>query len=81
MTDLYMKFLLLLFGVTLLITGCDTPPNPYGVNGEFGYTFDLVPQPVPWPSPDEMDRIQQAPFVSPPVAAFRAISETHNDNR
>jgi hypothetical protein len=76
-----MKFMLLLCGVALLVTGCNTPSNPYGVNGEFGYTYDLVPPPVPWPSSDQLDKIEKAQFVSPPVAAFRAISEAHNDIR
>jgi len=81
MTDLYMKFMLLLCGAALLSAGCNTSPNPYGINGEYGYTFDLPPPAVAWPSPDELDKIELAPYVSPPPAAFRAVSELHNDIR
>jgi hypothetical protein len=77
-----MKFkLLLLCGATLLAAGCNSTRNPYDYYGEFGFNYDLVPQPLPGLSPSELTKIEQAPIISPPPAAFRAISAEHNDIR
>jgi hypothetical protein len=76
-----MKLKLLLCGAVLLAAGCDTPPNPFGASGEFSFTYDLVPQPVPDVTVPELAKIQQAQVVSPPVSAYRTISTEHNDPR
>jgi hypothetical protein len=55
-----MKLRLLLCGAALLAAGCDTPQNPYATAGEYSYTYDYVPQPVPALSPAALEKIYQA---------------------
>jgi hypothetical protein len=55
-----MKLRLLFCGAALLAAGCASPQNPFAASGEFSYTYDLVPQPVPDIPPAELDKIQQA---------------------
>jgi hypothetical protein len=59
-----MKIKLLLCGAALLVAGCSSPQNPYAVTGEYSYSYDLVPQPVPDLTAPEMDKIEQLPVVS-----------------
>jgi hypothetical protein len=79
--NLNMKFKLLLCGAALLAAGCDTTPNPYGSSGEYSFTYDLVPQPVPNVTPGELVKIEQAQITSTPVSVFREAASEHNDPR
>jgi hypothetical protein len=55
-----MKLKLLLCGTALvLLAGCASPQNQFAVQGEFSYTSDLVPQPLPDLTPNEVDKINQ----------------------
>jgi hypothetical protein len=56
-----MKLRLLLCGAALLVAGCDSPQNPFVSSGEFSYTYDLVPQPVPDLTAADLDKIYQLP--------------------
>jgi hypothetical protein len=61
-----MKLRLLLCGAALLAAGCNSPEspfaatqNPYATSGEFSYTYDYVPEPIPDIPPTELERIYQ----------------------
>jgi hypothetical protein len=65
LNKLGMKLKLLLCGVALLAAGCDSQSssfagaqNPFATSGEFSYTFDLVPQPIPDISQAELEKIE-----------------------
>jgi hypothetical protein len=60
---LNMKMSMLLCGVALLAAGCSSPQNPFASSGEFSYTYDLVPQPVPDIPPSELSKIEQVPVI------------------
>jgi hypothetical protein len=75
-----MKLKLLLCGVALLAGGCATEQNPFGYSGEFPYSYDLVPQPLPDISPSELVKIEQVQFINSPDAAYRKFRQEHNDD-
>jgi hypothetical protein len=76
-----MKLKLLLCGAALLAAGCDTTPNPYGSSGEYSFTYDLVPQPVPNITTSELPKIEQAQITSTPISVYRETASEHNDPR
>lgn len=56
-----MKLKLLLCGAALVVAGCASEQNPFAGSGEFSYTYDLVPQPVPDLTPVDLDILYQLP--------------------
>jgi hypothetical protein len=54
-----MKLKLLLCGAALMVAGCASPQNPFASSGEYSYTYDYVPQPVPEIPTDELAKIYQ----------------------
>lgn len=59
------RLLLVLAGAALFSAGCSSNSNSYATYGEFGYTFDLVPQPVPGITVDEVHRLYGTAQVVP----------------
>jgi hypothetical protein len=76
-----MKWTLLLCGAGLLVAGCNSPPNPFGIYGEFSYNYDYVPAPVPDVSPAELTKIEQTPAAASVDASYRRWSELHNEDQ
>jgi uncharacterized lipoprotein len=69
-----MKLKLLLCGAALLLAGCSSPPNPFASSGEFPYTYDLVPQPVPDLMPVDLDKLYQLPPTGAAVSSSGAMN-------
>jgi hypothetical protein len=74
-----MKTSILLCGVALLAAGCSSPQNPFASTGEFSYTYDYVPQPVPDLPPAELDRIHQVQLIEPPVWVSGNVGSQYSD--
>jgi len=71
-----MKLRLLLCGAAVLVAGCAAPQNPFASSGEYSYTYDLVPQPVPELSPAVLAKINELPVAGATVAPSSALSQT-----
>jgi hypothetical protein len=76
---LVMKMRLLLCGAALLAAGCATEQNPFGTNGEFSYSYDMVPQPIPDLTPVELEKIEQTQIIEPRDSSFRLMGALHNE--
>jgi hypothetical protein len=64
-----MKFKLLLCGAALLVAGCESPSNPYGASGEYSFTYDYVPEPVPGMTATELEALLQAQANAAEISA------------
>jgi hypothetical protein len=69
-----MKLKLLLCGAALVVAGCASEQNPFAGSGEFSYTYDLVPQPVPGLTQAELARIAEVPVTATPLVIPDAAS-------
>jgi hypothetical protein len=64
-----LKLLLLSAVAVVAVSGCASHGNPFAGSGEYPFTYDMVPEPVPNMSTEEMRRIsevQTAPTVATP---------------
>lgn len=68
--------LLLLFGAALLAAGCSSNEDPYASYREYGYTYDLVPQPVHGLNAPAVQRIYGTDTVSPVVTPWNPLGAT-----
>ncbi len=69
-----MKLKLLLCGTLLLLAGCTSSQNPIASSGEFSFTYDFTPQPVPDLNSTELDKIDQIPAAGAVVSATGGTS-------
>jgi len=79
-----MTWKLLLCGAALVAAGCASNPSPFSTSGDYSFTTDLVPPPVPDITPAEMNRIEHAvvlaPALGPPASPIqRAAGVTSTD--
>lgn len=59
--SLCMKLSLLLCGAALLLAGCASEKNPFAAETDQNYHYDLVPEPLPDLTPEELVRIYETP--------------------
>jgi hypothetical protein len=71
-----MKLKLLLYGAAFLVAGCSSPENPFASSGEFSYTDDSVPQPVPEFTPIDLDKLYLLPPTGSAVSSSSALNRT-----
>jgi hypothetical protein len=71
---LRMKLKLLLCGAALLVAGCASEESPFTSAGEYAFTFDMVPSPVPGLSPTEMAKIAEVPTTTTTAAPFDMVN-------
>jgi hypothetical protein len=70
-----MKWKLLLCAAAMIASGCSFNQNQYATYGEYGYSRDLVPQPVPGLTAPEMRVIYGAPVTTPTISSSSPPSD------
>jgi hypothetical protein len=74
-----MKLKLLLCGAALLVAGCASEQNPIISSGKYSYSYDLVPEPLPGITPEELARIAEVPtaptIILPPGTAISRVND------
>lgn len=76
--------LLLCVAAAAVVSGCEQQPSAYATYGEFGFTYDLTPEPVPGLTISEAQRIAEIPgnmtvtqiFPVPPATTPMPVQTT-----